>query len=444
MTAPTVDFPRRHARRATLVDPGPAAALSGSPRAGVVRFSAAMAATVAALLLPWLGLNLSASPSAWDLTFSLASVPVVGHVSYGLVVLVLGGCALVSFVQAGWRPTWATRAVGWSFLVLPLVFVVTTRIAGDATLFRLQYDASQSGIIDSQFLTNANSPAPTQFLGIGFDGKTLVLLYALRMGWYLLAVAGCLLVGRVSRPVSLAERASCLAAAVAAVVVAVGVVLAVVAQGEVNDGIQAVATGRPQAATALLSEALRRNPQTAYESGVEQALGQAQANEGEDTPLAQYAEAVRPQGRDITLLEQARLFAGAAAGLAPDSPAYQVVRADLVQFLCSATIAAKNPDVLSLASASLRSPALSFSEGHYYYEAGASALAVGKLGQTLDETANGELRSLALTYLALSWQRLGHEATFRQDIVAAVRADALNENVFAREIAAGLYVPGTP
>ena len=60
------------------------------------------------------------------------------------------------------------------------------------------------------------------------------------------------------------------------------------------------------------------------------------------------------------------------------------------------------------------------------------------------ETANSEVRSLALTYIALAWLRLGDEAKFRSNIVAAVQADTLNENVYAREIAAGLYVPGTP
>ena len=66
------------------------------------------------------------------------------------------------------------------------------------------------------------------------------------------------------------------------------------------------------------------------------------------------------------------------------------------------------------------------------------------LEQACDDTANSEVRSLALTYIALAWLRLDNEAEFRTNIVAAVRADRLNENVYAREIAAGLYVPGTP
>jgi hypothetical protein len=112
--------------------------------------------------------------------------------------------------------------------------------------------------------------------------------------------------------------------------------------------------------------------------------------------------------------------------------------------LANATITSKNPDLLTLVTGQLGSPAVTFSVGRYYYEAGADSQAVAMLERTVHETANSEVRSLALTYIALAWLRLDNETNFRSNIVAAVAGDTLNENVYAREIAAGLYVPGSP
>ena len=100
--------------------------------------------------------------------------------------------------------------------------------------------------------------------------------------------------------------------------------------------------------------------------------------------------------------------------------------------------------MLELVKGNLGVPAVSFTVGRFYYEAGANSLAITCLKQTYSETSNSEVRSLALTYIALAWLQLGNEKNFRTNIVAAVHDDPLNENVYAREIAAGLYVPGTP
>jgi hypothetical protein len=66
------------------------------------------------------------------------------------------------------------------------------------------------------------------------------------------------------------------------------------------------------------------------------------------------------------------------------------------------------------------------------------------MDRSIAETSNGELQSLAYTYLALSEERLDHPATFRQDIVKAVDLDTQNVNGLGREVAAGLYTPGSP
>lgn len=422
----------------------PIGILAATRSAVAVRTTVAILLATASLTLPWLGLNLSPSLSALHLTFSLGAVPLLHHVSYGLVIGALTVGATVSFVRSKGRATRVTRAVGWAYIALPLIFVATTRLVGTATMFTLQSDAGQAQIINSQFLTNNDIPPPTQFLGFSVDAKTLSLLYALRLGWYLTLVAGIILAGRVGRPTTRLQWTALAGTGLAIVAVLVGLGLGAAAQSDLDDGMQAVATGRPAAGQALIASALRLNPAIAYDAGLQQALGQAQADEGHQTGLADYAEAVRPVGKDLTLLEKAQLFGEAVAALPARSAAAAVVQADLAGFLANATITSKNPDLLTLVTGQLGSPAVTFSVGRYYYEAGADSQAVAMLERTVHETANSEVRSLALTYIALAWLRLDNETNFRSNIVAAVAGDTLNENVYAREIAAGLYVPGSP
>ena len=395
-------------------------------------------------MLPWLGRALSPNFSAWNLRLSFGAVPLVGHLSYGALIFLLTACGLVSFARAGWRPTVVTRAVGWSYLLFALVFVLSTRLSGGATLFALQSDASQASIINSQFLTNNSAPPPSQFLGLRFDSKTMVLLYALRLGWYLLIVAGIFLAGRIRRPNTRPQRIAWWASAAAVAVTVAGLAFGLVSQSDLDGAVQAGAAGHPVTAENLAASAVRWNPQVAYDTGFERALGAAQADQGRTTGLAEYAQAVRPIGKDVTLLEQAQLFGRALRSLPPGSAAFGVVEADVVSFLANATVNAKNPALLDLAGGHLGSPAVSFTIGRFDYEAGDNALAIANLEQTVKDTTNSEVRSLALTYIALAWERRGNVGQFRHNVVAAVKADTMNENVYARELSAGLYVPGKP
>jgi hypothetical protein len=413
-------------------------------QATAVRTIIGMALALGALALPWLGFNLSPSLSAWRLTFALGAIPLIHHLSYGLLVGALALCAVVSFVRSKGRPTVVTRGVGWTYILLSLIFVVTTRMLDIGTMFALQNDASQSQVINSQFLTNSNLPPPTQFLGFTFDTKTLTLLYALRLGWYFLLVAGVLLAGRLRRPSSRWQSIAMYAASFATITVVFALGLGTAAQGDLDNGIQAVSIGRPVTGEQLIASALRLNPELVFDPGLEQALGRAQGNQGLQTDLADYAEAVRPVGKDLTLPKKARLFSAALAAAPADSPQRAVIQADADTFLATATITSKNPDFITLVATQLQSPSVTFSVGRYYFEAGADALAIQMLRHTYADTPNSEVRSLALTYTALSWQREGNEAMFRSTIVAAVQADALNQNVYAREVAAGLYLPGAP
>jgi hypothetical protein len=444
VTLVSVDLTRAARRRQGAEGHRPPAIFAGTRQAVAVRAVLGLGLAAGSLVLPWLGLALSPSLSAWNLKLSLGAVPLLHHLSYGMILAALLVCASVSFLRSRGRPTTCTRFVGWAFLASPLVFAVTTRLVGAATMFTLQSDASQTQIINNQFLTNNNIPPPTQFLGIQVDPKTLVLLYGLRLGWYLLLVSGVLLAGRVSRPSTRPQWIVGFVSALAALTVVLALVLGSVAQDRMNGGIQAITDGRSAAGAQLLASALRLNPSLAYDANLEQALGRAQGDEGRQTGLAQYAEAVRPVGKDLTLLQKAQLFGEAVADIPANSPAGTVVRADLATFLATATITSKNPDLLNLVGGQLGSPVVTFSVGRYYYEAGADSLAIGMLARADHETTNSEVRSLCLTYIALAWLRQGNEAAFRSNIVAAVHADRLNENVYAREIAAGLYVPGSP
>ena len=279
---------------------------------------------------------------------------------------------------------------------------------------------------------------------MSFDSKSMILLYGLRFGWYLLIVAGVFLAGRVRRPVTRPQRIAWRVSGVALVVALVGLVFGFVSQIDLDSAIQAVASGHPAAASDLASSAVSWNPQVAYDSGLERALGAAQADQGQVTGLAEYSEAVRPLAKDVTLLEQAQLFGEALHSIPPGSPAYAVAEADVVSFLSNATLNARNPTLLNLAAGQLGSPAVGFTIGHFAYEAGDNGVAITDLEQAYHDTTNSEVRSLALTYVALAWERRGNVALFRKNIVAAVKADGLNENVYARELAAGLYVPGIP
>jgi hypothetical protein len=444
MSFAEVNLPARDMLRQGDSESRPIALFATSRHSVAVRTSIGFLCALGSLALPWLGLNLSPDFSPWTLKLSLGAVPLAHHISYGVVVASLTACALVSFIRSGAQRTVCVRAVGWAYLVLSLTFLLTTRMVDTFTMFNLQSDANQSQIINSQFLTNNNVPPTTQFLGVSFDAKTLLLLYALRMGWFLLPIAGVFLAGRLPRPSNPLQWTAFTLTGLALLAVVAGFGLGIVAQGHLDDGIEAINTGRATAGLDDLSSALRLNPSVAYDQGLQQAIGTAQADQGRQTGLADYSEAVRPVGKDLTISEKARLFAGALAGVPANTPAGMVVRNDLAAFLANATIASKNPALLELVKGNLGAPAVSFTVGRYYYEAGANSLAIDRLTQTYHETRNSEVRSLALTYVALAWLRLGDEAKFRTNIVAAVHDDTLNENVYAREISAGLYVPGTP
>ena len=87
---------------------------------------------------------------------------------------------------------------------------------------------------------------------------------------------------------------------------------------------------------------------------------------------------------------------------------------------------------------------LSFTYGHFAYEAGDDSATITFMDRAVARSKNSELLSMAYTYLALSQERLGNFIAFRRDIVEAVALDTQNVNGLGREVAAGLYTPSAP
>ena len=217
------------------------------------------------------------------------------------------------------------------------------------------------------------------------------------------------------------------------------------AQSNLDDGIQAIATGQATAGLDDISSALRLNPDIAYDPGLQQATGAAQADQGRQTGLADYAEAVRPVGRDLTLPQKATLFSGAIAGSTRRYPGRRGGPGGPRELSCECHHREQETRTCSNWSRAIsdrrsvvhRGPVLTTRRAPIRLPSRASS-------RPTSETSNSEVRSLALTYIALAWLRLGNEADSARISSQRSATDTLNENVYAREISAGLYVPGTP
>jgi hypothetical protein len=397
-----------------------------------------LAIALASLTLPWLGLSLSPSLSARHLTFALGAVPLVGHLTYGelIAVLILGAAA--SAVRSRGKPTNTTRACGWTMVATSLLFVLTTRIMGAETLFRLSSDTAQTAIIERQILQYHFVP-PTSYLGFTPDSTTSMILSALRMGWYLTAVAGALLAGRQVAPLR-HPRGLITAIVGVGIILAWGFATGLLADAAKSDGVAASQSGQPIVAERDFNRALALNPQLRYDSQLETKLGQAQGIQGDASALAWFSKTASPPVNTSGIAQQ-MLDYTQALNLAPGNP---VVQDSFAVSLANDMIGTQSPVDPAAVSTLDGMAFLSFTYGHYAYEAGDDSATIESMNRVVASTHNGELQSLAFTYLALSEQRLGHLAAFRRDIVRAVGLDTQDVNGLGREVAAGLYTPGPP
>jgi hypothetical protein len=395
-------------------------------------------AALCGLVLPWVGLTLSPNLSAWHLTFALGAVPLVGHLTYGEVLGALVIVATVSAVRSGGKPTNTTRTCGWALVATTLIFVVTTRVMGAEILFRLSTDATESTIFHRQILEYHFVP-PTSFLGFTPDATSSLILDALRMGWYFTVVAGGLLAGRRVGP-RRHRRATIAALIGVGVILAWGFTTGLLAEAARSNGIALQLAGRSVQAEHAFDHALSLNPQLRYDSALETELGQAQSDLGQQSALSWFAKAASPLANADGVAEQ-MLDYSQALSMAPTNP---VIENGYAISLSNDMLGVQAPLDPSAVSKLDDMAFLSFTYGHWAYEVGDDSSTIAFMNRSIAETGNGELQSLAYTYLALSEEQLDHPATFRQDIVKAVDLDTQNVNGLGREVAAGLYTPGSP
>jgi len=400
------------------------------------RTTLGVALGASALIIPWIGLNLSADWTAFDIKLSFGAVPVLGHLSYGDVLLAIVAAVVVSTVRSRGRPTNVTRACGWAMILVPLLFVVTTRIMGGVVLFRLSNDLAQTQIVDRQ-LGYRFAPPPS-YLGFRPDSTTMMVLNGLQVGWYLTILGGILIAGRLPRPLR-HRRLSVVALVAIGLLLVGGFATGLLAEAAKFDGVAAEQVGHPLLAERDFQRALSLNPELRYDNQLEIELGHAQADQAEVNALTWFAAAESPPPTTVALNQQIFDFTQALAA-DPDNP---VIRSDFAITLADDMNSTDAPLAPGSVSRLDGLPFLSFTSGHFAFEAGDESSAIVYLSQTVADTDNGELLSATYTYLALSEQRIGDPREFRQDIVKAVALDTQDINALAREVAAGLLTPGT-
>ena len=401
------------------------------------RLVAAGALGGGALLLPWSGLELSPGLSAWALPVSLASVPLVGHVSYGAAVSLLLLGALASSWRAGWARTATVRWCGLALVITPLLFVVTTRVSGSELLFRLGQSSNEISFLARNGATISQTSPTTTFLGFGSDATTVLLLRSLRLGWPLCVAAGAVMAGarRLPRPRAIPAAGRRLAGAL---VVISGLVCGLVGQADKLDGVQALASGRPAVALADIQNALSLSPQLAYDAAVPQTVGQADLELGRPSADAYFAEATaQPAVNQPAVLRDVGLLAKAFS-LAPGNA---VIAAQYDQLLASGVaqsgplvfhFAAQRPSVVDrgLDDGPQALPPGGQRDHHRVHGPGA-----GRHDQRRNALVRPHLyrlcRRQARPYSGVQGQHRGRRS---QD-------DGGNVNVLAREAAAGLFLP---
>jgi hypothetical protein len=384
---------------------------------------------------PWAGLELSPGLSAWALPLSLASVPLVGHISYGAPASLLLLGAMVSSWRGGWARTAAVRWCGLALVITPVLFVVTTRISGSELLFRLGQSSDEISFLARNGATISQDSPTTTFLGFGPDATTVLLLRSLRLGWYLCVAAGALMVGtrRLPRP----QAMPALGALAGALVVITGIVCGLVGQADKLDGVEALAAGRPALALADIQSALSLSPQLAYDTAVPQTVGDADLQLGRQSADAYFAEATAQPAINQPAVLRDIAWLAKASSLAPGNA---VIAARYDQLLASG-VAQSGPLAFHYAAQRPASLIVAWTTGLKLYHLGDNGLTIEYMDLVLGDTTSAELRSYALTYIAFADDRLGHVAAFRDDIVEAVGDDTDNVNVLAREAAAGLFLP---
>jgi hypothetical protein len=138
----------------------------------------------------------------------------------------------------------------------------------------------------------------------------------------------------------------------------------------------------------------------------------------------------------VTIIDRVQLLDEALAA-DPTNPVITEADAELLG-------SSKRAALLARGAVSSSSVLVAYTAARATYTAGDDEACIGDMRLVLVLTTNADIRSSALTYIALSELGLGDQTAYRTDLLAAVAADVGDHNQLAREDAAGLYQPQTP
>lgn len=396
------------------------------------------------LLLPWMGVPLESEVRATSLPVVAGPAPVVGAVSYGAAVLALLGVAVVGLALRRGGAGTVTCAAGVGIGATAILFVLYSGI-GDAQLTaRLTRQQIEMDAIAGHFGYPISRSGPTSLLLLPLTGTWRLVVDALRPGW-LATLAGGVLLGLAgageARRWARAGRWRCgaaLSVAATALLATLGPCFA--ANLLVDSGIAATATGDYSTAADRLSLAARLNPRVSVRPDVQLALGGAALAQGDRTSSL----ALLAQGQ-VQVDDHAEVAAAGVLRQAHDAdPANTVTVDELAQVARDLIWSHADPRTMIqlLQQQYGDRPANHYAMGRYLYLHGDFDTAIQELDRVLQETAEPNVDSSALTYIALSEYREGKAADARTHVLEAVALDTEYDNDLARALATGLYTFG--
>lgn len=433
VTAPGVNLRRAMAARAL-------------PGAGTVLLAMA-------LTLPWLTSTLGHTTGAGDLAVRL---PGLSWLPFGYQGLVLISLALV-VVAAGadaraWRADTARtgavrlyRSAGGVALVTAVGSVLQLLFVDARAAQWLRADHSALQMLAAQFSYRLPRPSADQLLGLPLSDSASLVLSALRLGWLLCLVGGVLLLatpGRSRRPDLASWRRPSWSSVGPAIVILLVVVFGVgllrgTAAAVVASGAAGLASeGRYDDAASRYDLALALDPYITDDPAVAAQLGRTSTATGGDQSAAMaYAAAVDAvsQGRDAEALRTL------AVALAED-PGDPLLVATLSETATRYALRTQYASVLQGRVASVpTTPLVLFTRGRLELAAGETSQSIADMDSLAASTSDTDVRSAALTYVAMAMQQTGDDIGARKVLQQALNADPGNNNVVARAMAAGLY-----
>jgi tetratricopeptide (TPR) repeat protein len=398
------------------------------------------------LVLPWVHRSLVPGRHAWALPIVLAGLPRATWATYGLAASACLSVAAVATLRHRGRPSPAAAVAGALVLLAAVGFVVEASLAD----FRLTGDLANHDadlrFIEGQLHYKIPHARLDSFLVFHLDGHWRQVVNALRPGWLAIALGGVVLLASGWHTLRWSDRFIHITV-VGLAVLLVGTLTAattraVFASHAMADGINANSAGSYNAALRDFRRAQTLNPQLPDDGSFQLAYGTALNASGQrHAPLALLADArVRGLTRDYDGRVRDLLEAHRAA------PHDVVITTELRRVARTQARAQRRPELLHamLADHSLDGPAERYTLGRLYFNMGSYQPAIPEFKRVIELTNDTNVRSSALTYIAISQQRLGLFRQGRRTLLRAIAADSDYYNTLARALAVGLYVPFKP